>query len=223
MATGGQSLVAFSFCMTSLTAGRPSQTDADPTLAEALVPGLARNLLAYAGERIAVNELRRNHVVMQGQIGEHSSPMGDSRGDRERPAAVSGGAASPEPVAAVSGRVEVERGHYKGWVSFRGGALLTGVLGGAGALWLAATELDPFNNPAHFVVAMIACFAVGLGLQAAVSHGRLHDALQEKDNYRKEMEKLAQRNRDLEERLLHHRLSSIPALQNTQKRKRGRR
>lgn len=69
---------------------------------------------------------------------------------------------------------------------------------------------DPEHKPAHFVAALLSVYVAGIITHAIVGHGRLSDALKEKDHYRNEMERVAAAKRTCEETLLRGRLSSAP-------------
>lgn len=83
------------------------------------------------------------------------------------------------------------------------GAVASGLAFGAVLLWG-----KPLENPGHFVWSVIMAFICGSFTNAVMSHGRLTDALAEKDNYRREANRVAESRNKLEDKFLAHRLSS---------------
>jgi len=111
---------------------------------------------------------------------------------------------TPEPQLAFSGTVDGKWG--RGDVRATGmyaGAVLAGVASASIMLWA-----DPFHNPQHFVVAMFVSMICGMFVSGGVSHGRITDALEARDAFRIEMNRIAWRNQELERIILKHRLSS---------------
>jgi hypothetical protein len=87
---------------------------------------------------------------------------------------------------------------------------------GAGALSAAVlicflVWLEPFKNAQHFLLTMLGCFVAGSFFSAGVFHGRLQDTLRSKDDFRQEMNRIAERNQELERIILKNRLSSAIA------------
>jgi hypothetical protein len=68
--------------------------------------------------------------------------------------------------------------------------------------------LEPFKNAQHFLLTMLGCFVAGSFFTAGVFHGRLQDTLKSKDDFRQEMNRMAERNQELERIILKNRLSS---------------
>ena len=68
--------------------------------------------------------------------------------------------------------------------------------------------LEPFKNAQHFLLTMLACFVAGSFFSAGMFHGRLRDTLKSKDEFRQEMNRMAERNQELERVVLKNRLSS---------------
>jgi hypothetical protein len=58
------------------------------------------------------------------------------------------------------------------------------------------------------VVGTLGCFVTGSLFTAGMFHGRLNDALRSKDEFRYEMNHIAERNQELERIILRNRLSS---------------
>lgn len=84
------------------------------------------------------------------------------------------------------------------------GALLTAVALIAFLVWG-----DPLHNAQHFLLTMITCFVAGAFFTGGVWHGRLRDAIQARNDFRVEMNRMADRNQALERSILKNRLSSV--------------
>ena len=69
---------------------------------------------------------------------------------------------------------------------------------------------DPMHAPGAMMAAIFASFASGAIFSGIMFHGRLSDALKEKENYRLEMERATEAKRKCEEMLLRKRMSSVP-------------
>lgn len=82
-----------------------------------------------------------------------------------------------------------------------GGALLSGII-------FVVALTHPTASPYGPALIAVVAFVAGMFTHAIVAHGRLNDALREKENYRLELQKMAKAKAEVEERFLTHRLSS---------------
>lgn len=103
-------------------------------------------------------------------------------------------------------------GRWRGWDLRATGLYAGAVLAAAGTigslLWA-----EPLADPRHFVLTMLACFISGAFFSVGSSHGRLQDALRAKEDFRLEMNRIAERNQELERIILKTRLSSLTPAQ----------
>jgi hypothetical protein len=90
----------------------------------------------------------------------------------------------------------------------------TGLFAGAIASFLVLAGilvwLKPTSDAQHFELFGFVTFVCGAMVNASMLNGRLSDALREKDNYRREMERIADDKRALEKTIVDRRLSSVP-------------
>ncbi|WP_437502315.1 hypothetical protein [Sorangium sp. So ce1099] len=100
-------------------------------------------------------------------------------------------------------------GTWKGW-NVRATGLYGGTFLCAAAIVALVKWTDPMKEPKDFILVMIACVVSGAFFTAANMHGRLEDALKTKEDFRKEMERIAERSRRTEDLFLQNRLSSMP-------------
>lgn len=85
----------------------------------------------------------------------------------------------------------------------------------AGALLVGATLLGmllwgDFTKPQHFMATLLLAWVAGMFAAAAMLMGRVAEALAFAEHYRLEVKAQSERQRVLEEKLLTHRLSSLP-------------
>lgn len=103
-------------------------------------------------------------------------------------------------------------GRWRGWDLRATGLYAGAVLAAAGTigslLWA-----EPLADPRHFVLTMLACFISGAFFSVGSTHGRLQDALRSKEDFRLEMNRIAERNQELERIILKTRLSSLTPAQ----------
>jgi len=95
----------------------------------------------------------------------------------------------------------------KGW-KFRATGLYAVCILSAYMTYSIISKGDLANSPNDLVLAILATFVSGIALGFAVMNGRVADALDVKEQYRKEVNRLAQAKRILEEKSLKKRGSS---------------
>ena len=122
---------------------------------------------------------------------------------------------APEGVADEGDTIAVagEAAGSAGLASWKVAARATGLYGGAGAaghragMRVLTFGPDPWH-PKHSVLSLFIAFVCGLFTNAAVGNARIRDALKEKDNYRAEVQRMAQDQRKLFSSILKKQLSS---------------
>lgn len=105
--------------------------------------------------------------------------------------------------------VDAKAGGDHWWVRVRATGLWGGSVAAVLAIFVEMTKLDRVN-PQHFLLMCLTCVVAGALFASAVLNGRVQDALSDKESYRAETNRLAERKAKLEERLLKKRESSVP-------------
>lgn len=123
--------------------------------------------------------------------------------------------------------VNVQASGSTGTGKWKISARATGLYGGALASAVAVVCLCAFGpepvHSKHFLLVMLATFIAGAFTNAVISNARITDALTEKENYRREVERMAKDHRELNATILTKQLSSStppPAPAPTPKKKR---
>lgn len=112
----------------------------------------------------------------------------------------------PGIVPSAHGALSVQ-GAWKRW-AVRASGMHAGAVLVSLAVILLLLLADPQTNARHLVLTLITCFICGMFVSGVMMYGRVQDALKAKDDFRAEMNRIAERNRELERMILKNRLSS---------------
>jgi hypothetical protein len=100
-----------------------------------------------------------------------------------------------------------------------GTGIWAGAIGAGGALFFELNWRSPTTNAGHFMVSLFLTLVCGILIGAGVSRGRVNDALREKQEMRREMNRMAEEKGALYDQSLRKRLTSGEAHAETKKKK----